>query len=87
MNAKKCAHSTLYVSRLFAPYLTLKKKNTDAIISDSLSRHLGTPKSSDAATSLAHIVPDPMCYVTNQLTKVGESAQFLQEFEPFSSQK
>lgn len=82
MNAKKCAHSTLYVSRLFAPYLTLKKKNTDAIISDSLSRHLGTPKSSDV-----HIGPDPMCYVTNQLTKVGESAQFLQEFEPFSSKK
>lgn len=51
MNVNSCAHLTLCVSRLFAPYLTQKKKNTDVIISDSPSRHLGTPKSSDATTS------------------------------------
>ena len=40
MNVNRCAHQTQCVSRLFAPFLTQKKKNTDAITSDSPSRHL-----------------------------------------------
>ena len=57
-SVKRCAHSIPFVFHSSAPYHIQRKKITDAITSDSLPRHSGTPKDINA---LAHIRANASC--------------------------
>jgi hypothetical protein len=50
MSVCSCAPSTPSASRFFALYHIQNQNNTDAITSDSLPRHPGTPENAHAVT-------------------------------------